>query len=77
MRSPSSTWYTVACERALVEAGARRRVALRIEIDEQHAPLHRDEARREIDRGGRLADAALLVRDRDDARHRAAVAHAA
>ena len=71
-RSPSSTWYTVAAQRALVDARAGGRVALRIEIDEQHAPLHRGEARREIDRRRRLADAALLVRDRDDARHRAA-----
>ena len=45
---------------------AGRRVALRIEVDEQHAPLRRGEARREIDGGRRLADAALLVGDRED-----------
>ena len=40
-RSPSSTWYTVRAKRALVDAGARGRVALRVEVDQQHAPLHR------------------------------------
>ena len=53
-------------QRTLVDARARRRVALRIEIDQQHAALHRDQARGEIDAGRRLADAALLVGDRDD-----------
>ena len=56
-------------ERTLVDARAGGRVALGIEIDEQHTPLHRAEARREVDCRRRLADAALLVRDRDDARH--------
>ena len=57
-------------EAALVEPGTRRGIALRIEVDQQHAPLHRDQARGEVDRGGRLADAALLVGHCDDARHR-------
>ena len=44
----------------------RRRVRLRVEIDEQ-APLARlREARGEVDGGRRLADAALLVRNGDD-----------
>ena len=59
----------------LSSAGAGGGVALRIEIDQQHAALHRGEARGEVDGGGRLADAALLVGDRDDARHRGVVLH--
>ena len=51
-----------ACSARLSMPGARGRVALRIEIDDQHAPLHRDEAGGEIDGRRRLADAALLVR---------------
>src|SRR5581483_5671274 len=59
--------------RALVDAGARRGVALRVEVDHQDAALHRDEPGGEVDGGRRLADATLLVRDRDDPRHRAPV----
>jgi hypothetical protein len=45
---------------------ARRRVRLRVEVDEQ-APFARlGEARGEVDGGRRLADAALLIRNRDD-----------
>src|SRR5262245_53320546 len=54
---------------ALVHAGAHRRVSLRIEIDQQHAALGRSEGCRQIYRSRRLADAALLVGDCDDAFH--------
>ena len=56
-------------ERALVDAGAGRGVALRIEVDQQHAALHRGQARRKIDGGRRLPDTALLVHDREDPAH--------
>src|SRR4029453_129799 len=56
-------------QRSLVDTGARRRVSLWVEIDQQNASPHRDEARREIDSGRRLADTAFLVRNGDDARH--------
>ena len=56
-------------QRTLVHARTCGRIALRIEIDQQHAALHRRQARREVDRRGRLADATFLVGDRDDARH--------
>ena len=53
---------------AAVDAEAGRGVALRIEIDDQHPLADRGERRAEIDRGGGLADAALLVGERQDAR---------
>jgi hypothetical protein len=56
-------------QRALVDAGAGGRVALRIEVHDEHAALHRDEAGGEVHRRRRLADPALLVGDREDARH--------
>src|SRR6185437_8534396 len=51
------------------DARTRGRVSLRIQVDDQHAPLHGDEARGEIHGRRRFSDAALLVDDRDDARH--------
>ena len=45
-----------------------RECALRIEVDEQHAPSDFGQGRTEVDRRRRLADAALLVAQRDDAR---------
>jgi hypothetical protein len=48
---------------------ARRRVALRIEVDQQHAMATRRDRRGEVDRRGCLAHAALLVGDCDDACH--------
>ena len=54
--------------RARRDAHAAARVALRVEVDEQRAPLGRGHARREVDGRGRLADAALLVDDGDHAR---------
>jgi hypothetical protein len=49
----------------LVDAEPGRGVALRIEIDQQHAPARRRQRGRKVDRGGRLAHPTLLVRDRD------------
>src|SRR5262249_33692200 len=51
-----------------VDAKAGRSIALGIEIDDQHALADRGEGRAEIDRGRRLADAALLVGERQNAR---------
>ena len=53
---------------AAVDAETGRGVALRIEIDDQHPLADRGERGAEIDRGGGLADAALLVGERQDAR---------
>ena len=51
---------------AMPEAG--RGVALRVEVDHQHPVAERRQRGAEVDRGGRLADAALLVGDGDDMR---------
>ena len=61
-------------EGALVDARAHGRVALRIEIDQQNAPAEVGQTGGEIDRGRRLADAALLVRDTEDLAHAKPVA---
>ena len=53
-------------ERALVDARAHGRVALRVEIDEQDASAESGQAGGEVDGGRRLADAALLVRNAED-----------
>ena len=53
---------------AAVDAEPGRGVALRIEIDDQHALADRGERRAEIDRRRGLADAALLVGDGEHAR---------
>src|SRR5690606_31786112 len=47
-------------------AETRRGVALRIEVDDQYALTRCGEPGAEIDRGGRLADATLLVGESDD-----------
>ena len=52
--------------RALAEP--RGRVRLRIEVDDERPLTGLGQARGEVDRGRRLADAALLVRDRVDRR---------
>ena len=58
-------------QRALVDAAAGGRVALRVDVDQQH-PLGRARERgRQVDRGGGLADPAFLVGDGDDAGHAA------
>ena len=51
----------------MVDAEGRRRVALRVEVDHEHVGTRPREGGGEVDRGRRLADAALLVRDRQDA----------
>ena len=53
---------------ALLEAHAERGGgrALDVEIDEQHLVAAAREARGEVDRGGGLADAALLIRDAEN-----------
>ena len=53
---------------AAIDAETGRGVALRIEIDDQHALADRGQRGAEIDRGGGLADAALLVGQRQNAR---------
>ena len=53
---------------AAVDAEAGGGVALRIEIDDQHALADRRQRGAEIDRGRGLADPALLIGERQDAR---------
>ena len=53
---------------AAVDAEAGGGVALRIEVDDQHPLADRGQRGAEIDRRGGLADAALLVGERNDAR---------
>ena len=52
-----------------VLAEPRRRVRLRIEIDDERAFARLGETRRQVDRSRRLADPALLVGDRVDRPH--------
>jgi hypothetical protein len=51
----------------MIEPDARRCVRLGIDVDDQHLMAGERQGRREVDRRRRLADAALLVRDADDA----------
>ncbi len=53
-----------ANDSALVHAASHRRVTLRIEIDQEHAPTSLSKRGGEVDAGRRLADAALLIHDR-------------
>ena len=48
------------------DAGGDGEAALGVEIDQQDALAHLAERRAEVERAGGLADAAFLVRDRDD-----------
>ena len=50
------------------DAEAGRGVALRVEVDHQHPVAERRQRGAEVDRGGGLADAALLVGDGEDMR---------
>ena len=52
-----------------VEAERDRRVALRVEVDEQHLPPVARRAGGEVDGGGGLPHPALLIRDRVDGSH--------
>ena len=54
--------------RLAIDAEAGRGVALRVEIDDEHAFADRGERGAEIDRRRRLADPALLVGENQDAR---------
>src|SRR2546421_8069 len=56
-------------EAGLLDTEAGRRVALRVEVDEKSWALGESKPGREIDGGGRLSDAALLVHDRDGPGH--------
>ena len=49
------------------DAQPHRQRALRVEVDQQHPPAELGQRGAEVDRRGRLADAALLVAERDDA----------
>ena len=51
-----------------VDAEPGRGVTLRVEVDDQHALADRGQRGAEVDRGRGLADAALLVGKREDAR---------
>jgi hypothetical protein len=51
----------------VLDPESRRGVALRVEIDDEHAGAGLRERRREVHRRRGLADAALLVGDREDA----------
>ena len=51
----------------VVDAERRRGVALRVEVDDQDVQPLQGQGRGEVDRGGRLADATLLVGHRQDA----------
>ena len=53
-----------------VDAEARGEIRLRVHVDAEDAIALFRERSGEIDRRRRLADAALLVRDRDHLRHR-------
>ncbi len=53
----------------LVHARGHGRVALRIEIDQQHSTLGGGQRGSKVHSGSGLADAALLVGDSDDASH--------
>src|SRR5690606_29465978 len=50
-----------ALEAALVDAAAHRRIALRVEVDQQRALAVARQRGSEIHRGGGLADSAFLV----------------
>src|SRR5262249_5927328 len=50
-----------------VDAEPDRQGTLRVEVHQQHAPPVLGQGRTEVDGGGRLPDAALLVGHRDDA----------
>ena len=53
-----------------VDSETRGEIGLRVHVDAEDAKALFLERSGEIDRRGRLADAALLVRDRDHLRHR-------
>ena len=66
---PGEHLVDAAGDGPLVDAERRRAVRLRVGVDQQRGVLVGRERRGEVDRRRRLADAALLVRDRDDLAH--------
>src|SRR5689334_20562077 len=52
-----------------LDADAARGISLRVRVDQQRLALRGGEGRREVHRGRRFSDAALLVGDGDYARH--------
>ena len=58
--SPSSTVNTLL-QRVFVHARTHRRIALRIDVDQQHTTVLRGKRSGKIDGGGRLADAAFWL----------------
>jgi hypothetical protein len=58
-----------ALHRAFVDTATHRRVALRIDVDQQQAAFRCRERRSEIDAGRRFADAPFLIRDCENAMH--------
>src|SRR5690606_10776281 len=48
---------------------AAREVALRVDVDKEHAVVAKRQPGGEVDGGGRLSDPALLIGDGNDARH--------
>ena len=57
------------------DAQSARGVALRIGVDDEHGQATQCEAGGNVDRRGRLTDAALLICDGDDARRRGLAEH--
>ena len=57
------------CELALVDARTHGRIALRVEVDQQHALTDPGQSGGQVDAGGGLADAALLVGNAKDLGH--------
>ena len=55
--------------RVLVDAASHGGIALRIEVDQQHAPFGRRQRGSKIDGGRGLSDAAFLICDCDDPLH--------
>ena len=56
-------------ERAFVDAGAHRRVALRIEVHDEDALANARQAGRQVDASGGFADAAFLVGNAKNSGH--------
>src|SRR5207244_10481153 len=54
----------------LAQAETDRGVRLRVDVDQERLVARLGDARGDVDRGGRLPDAALLVRDGVDRAHR-------
>ena len=57
----------IALQAVFVDAETRRRIALRIAIDDEHAPAFNGKRRTEIDGRRALSDAAFLIDEGDNA----------